>query len=258
MKKAIINILLVFFLGVLLYSGYRLYGIFSEYYKGRSEYKKTSSQYVTKKEESTEQEEKDGKKKKKVESAPIEVDFASLMKENEDVAGWIYCPDTVVDYPVMHGKDNDLYLHHMVNKEYNFAGCIFEDYRNTPGQKDPATILYGHHMKDGSMFHDLHRFGDAAFFDENQFLYIYTPEGNLAYEIFASYPFSNVDLMMCFDYSTPDAALIYFEGIWTNRSMTSHFRDNVALYGDSNIITMSTCIGGEPDMRYLVQAVLIE
>ena len=54
MKKAIINILLVFFLGVLLYSGYRLYGIFSEYYKGRSEYKKTSSQYVTKKEESTE------------------------------------------------------------------------------------------------------------------------------------------------------------------------------------------------------------
>ena len=94
MKKAIINVLLVFFLGVLLYSGYQLYGIFSEYYKGRSEYKKTSDQYVTKKDSSSE----DGEGEE-YETAPIEVDFSSLMKENEDIAGWIYCPDTVIDYP---------------------------------------------------------------------------------------------------------------------------------------------------------------
>ena len=55
----------------------------------------------------------------------------------------------------------------------------------------------------------------------------------------------------------PDALLVYFDGIWTNRSMTSHFRDSIVLYGDSRIITMSTCIGGQPDMRYLVQAVLL-
>ena len=100
-----------------------------------------------------------------VETAPIEVDFEGLRKENSDVAGWIYCPDTVVNYPVMHGEDNDLYLHHLVNRQYNFAGCIFEDCRNTPGQKDPATILYGHHMKDGSMFAMLHKYTDQKYYE---------------------------------------------------------------------------------------------
>ena len=109
------------------------------------------------------------------------------------------------------------------------------------------------------MFHDLHRFEDAMFFDENQFVYIYTPEGNMAYEIFAAYPFSNVDILLCFDFTTPDAVQLYFDGIWTNRSMTSHFREGVTLDGEtSNVITLSTCIGGQPESRYLVQAVLVE
>ena len=188
-----------------------------------------------------------------------DIDWDGLRSENPDIYAWIYIPGTNVDYPILqHPEEKSYYLDHNIDGSEGYPGCIYTQNVNKKDWSDPNTVIYGHNMKDGSMFHDLHRFGDAAFFDENQFMYIYTPEGNLAYEIFASYPFSNVDLMMCFDYSTPDAALIYFEGIWTNRSMTSHFRDNVALYGDSNIITMSTCIGGEPDMRYLVQAVLIE
>ena len=138
MKKAIINILLIVFLGVLLFSGYRLYSIFSEYRKGRVQYEKTAEQYMTEKDDTGEE------SGEELETAPIEIDFESLLKENPDVAGWIYCPDTVVNYPVMHGEDNELYLHHMVNKAYNFAGCIFEDCYNSRGQTDPATILYGH------------------------------------------------------------------------------------------------------------------
>ena len=151
MKKTIINILLIFFVGVLVFSGYRLYSIFSEYRKGREQYEKTAEQFMKEKKGGSGQGEE-------IETAPIEIDFDSLLKENPDVAGWIYCPDTVVNYPVMHGKDNELYLHHMINKEYNFAGCIFEDCDNAKGQTDPATILYGHSMNDGSMFAMIHEY----------------------------------------------------------------------------------------------------
>ena len=86
------------------------------------------------------------------ENAPIKVDFEALMKINPDVDGWIYCPGTVIDYPVMHGKTNDTYLHHSYDKTYNASGSIFIDERNQRNYADPVTILYGHHMASGAMF----------------------------------------------------------------------------------------------------------
>ena len=172
--------------------------------------------------------------------------------------GWLRVQGTNIDYPILqHPEDKSYYLNHNIDGSEGYPGCIYTQNVNKKDWTDPNTVIYGHNMNNGSMFHDLHKFEDAVFFDETQYLYIYTPERTLVYEIFASYPFSNIDLIMCFDYSTPEALLVYFDGIWTNRSMTSHFRDSVVLYGDSRIITMSTCIGGQPDMRYLVQAVLL-
>lgn len=186
------------------------------------------------------------------------IDWAGIQDENPDIYAWIYIPGTNVDYPVLqHPDDKSYYLNHNIDYSEGYPGCIYTQNVNSKDWSDPNTVIYGHNMNDGSMFHDLHKFEDSAFFDGTQYMFIYTPEKNLAYEIFACYPFSNVDLMMCFDYSTPDAVLVYFDGIWTNRDMTAHFRDNVTLYGDSKVITMSTCIGGQPEMRYLVQAVLL-
>ena len=186
------------------------------------------------------------------------IDWEELKNQNPDIYAWIYIPGTNIDYPILqHPEEKSYYLNHNIDGSEGYPGCIYTQNVNTKGWTDPNTVIYGHNMNNGSMFHDLHRFEDAVFFDETQYLYIYTPERNLVYEIFAAYPFTNIDLMMCFDYSTPEALLVYFDGIWTNRSMTSHFRDSVVLYGDSRIITMSTCIGGQPDMRYLVQAVLL-
>ncbi len=186
------------------------------------------------------------------------IDWEELKSQNPDIYAWIYIPGTNIDYPILqHPDEKSYYLNHNIDGSEGYPGCIYTQNVNTKDWSDPNTVIYGHNMNNGSMFHDLHRFEDAVFFDETQYLYIYTPERNLVYEIFAAYPFTNIDLMMCFDYSTPEALLVYFDGIWTNRSMTSHFRDSVVLYGDSRIITMSTCIGGQPDMRYLVQGVLL-
>jgi len=186
------------------------------------------------------------------------IDWDELHSQNPDIYAWIYIPGTNIDYPILqHPEEKSYYLNHNIDGSEGYPGCIYTQNVNSTDWTDPNTVIYGHNMNNGSMFHDLHRFEDAVFFDETQYLFIYTPERNLVYEIFAAYPFSNIDLVMCFDYSTPEALLVYFDGIWTNRSMTSHFRDSIVLYGDSRIITMSTCIGGQPDMRYLVQAVLL-
>ena len=186
------------------------------------------------------------------------IDWNELHGQNPDIYAWIYVPGTNIDYPILqHPDEKSYYLNHNIDGSEGYPGCIYTQNVNTKDWTDPNTVIYGHNMNNGSMFHDLHRFEDAVFFDETQYLYIYTPERNLVYEIFAAYPFTNIDLIMCFDYSTPEALLVYFDGIWNNRSMTSHFRDSIVLYGDSRIITMSTCIGGQPDMRYLVQAVLL-
>ena len=186
------------------------------------------------------------------------IDWDALYNQNPDIYAWIYVPGTNIDYPILqHPEETSYYLKHNIDGSEGYPGCIYTQNLNSKDWTDPNTVIYGHNMNDGSMFHDLHLFEDAVFFDETQYLYIYTPEGDYVYEIFAAYPFANVDLLMCFDYSTPEALLVYFDGIWTNRSMTSHFRDSIVLYGDSRIITMSTCIGGQPEMRYLVQAVLL-
>lgn len=252
MKRLIINLLLIFFLGVLLYSGYQLYSIYSEYQKGRSEYKRTSEEVVTKKEEK--KEEKPAEKPAPVETAPIDVDFNKLLKKNSDVAGWIYCPDTVVNYPVMHGENNELYLHHMVNKEYNFAGCIFEDYRNTRGQKDPATILYGHHMKDGSMFAMLHDYTDQKYYDKHPTMWYLTPTQNYRLDLIMGYVAGEKDPVYSL-FETPKQMQDYLRSV----KEKSTFKPKVTYDIDSlyNIIVLSTCAYEFQNARFLVIAVPI-
>lgn len=256
MKKVIINLLLVFFLGVLLYSGYRLYGIVSEYYKGRSEYKRASNQYVTPKDPGREEEQDgDGAKAgdgKKYETAPIEVDFDSLLKENEDVCGWIYCPDTVVNYPVMHGKDNDLYLHHMLNREYNFAGCIFEDYRNMKLQTDPATIIYGHHMNDGSMFAMLHKYTDQKYYDEHPTMWYLTPTQNYRLDLLYGFVAGEKDRVYSL-FQTPKQMQEYLRSVEGKSTFQSKTKVDISKL--NRVIVLSTCAYEYNNARYLVVAV---
>jgi sortase B len=244
MKKAIINILLIVFLGVLLYSGYRLFSIYSEYRKGRVLYEKTSDQFMTEKEESGEE----------IETAPIEIDFESLLKENPDVAGWIYCPDTVVNYPVMHGEDNDLYLHHMVNREYNFAGCIFEDCDNARGQTDPATILYGHSMNDGSMFAMIHEYTKQEYYDEHPTMWYLTPTQNYRLNLVAGFVAEEDDPVYNL-FQTPQEMQAYLKEALDK----STFQSDKQYYLETvdRIIVLSTCAYEFNNARYILIAVPI-
>ena len=150
MKNILTKLLLVIFTAIFLFSGYNLLKIFLEYHAGTSEYSQAANQYVKEKEDGNKEPVADLEEGS--DTCPIEIDFASLQAENPDVVGWIYSPDTVINYPVMKGETNDTYLHTMLNGQYNSSGSIFMDYRNNPDLSDYVTILYGHHMKNGSMF----------------------------------------------------------------------------------------------------------
>ena len=102
---------------------------------------------------------------------------------NGDIVAWIQIPGIGVDYPVVQGKDNEHYLHYTFDGKANKAGSIFLDYRNRADFTDSKVILYGHNMKDGSMFSNLKKYQDAGFRKEQGRVFIYLPEKTLTYEV---------------------------------------------------------------------------
>ena len=102
------------------------------------------------------------------------IDWEELKSENPDIYAWIYIPGTNVDYPILqHPDEKSYYLDHNIDGSEGYPGCIYTQNVNSKDWMDPNTVIYGHNMNDGSMFHDLHKFEDNAFFDENSLcLYI--------------------------------------------------------------------------------------
>ena len=96
---------------------------------------------------------------------PPQVDWANLKAINEDIIGWIQIEGTEISYPIVKGIDNSYYLNHTVQKTYNIAGSIFLDYRNERDFSDSKNIIYGHNMKDGSMFHVLRNYLPLSLLD---------------------------------------------------------------------------------------------
>jgi sortase B len=130
---------------------------------------------------------------KKVENP---IDFKSLQQQNSDIYSWIYIPNTNVNYPVLQSHlDDNLYLDHDIYKNYSFSGSIYSQMCNKRDYSDRVTVLYGHNMANGSMFATLHRFYDADFFNKNRYIYVYTPDRKLTYEIVSAFEYDNRHIM---------------------------------------------------------------
>ena len=107
------------------------------------------------------------------------------------------------------------------------------------------------------MFRTLHNFEDRSFFEENRYIYIYTPDYVYVYDIFAAYANEAKHILVVYDNSTEAGRLQYLNDLFSIRSMSAHFRNDVEVTADSNILTLVTCISGQPDQRYFVQGVLV-
>lgn len=191
-----------------------------------------------------------------------DIDFEAYWEINEDVYAYIYIPNTNIDYPILqHGDDNNYYLNYNMDGTKGYPGCIYTEKENSKDFTDPNTVIYGHNMKDGSMFHDIHLFEDREFFDGNKYVYIYTTEKVLEYEIFAVYTATDDHLLYLCDFNNKNAFGEYLDQIMNKTasnmySKTALIREQVKLSEDDTIISLQTCTKSE-DRRTVMQAVLV-
>ena len=104
------------------------------------------------------------------------IDFAPLLATNPDTIGWIRVPDTKIDYPIVQSPDNQYYLHKDFEGKDSVYGTIYLDADSKSDFSGWNNPIYGHHMKDGSMFKDVVKFKDQDFFENHRYFEIYTPE----------------------------------------------------------------------------------
>ena len=110
------------------------------------------------------------------ETPPVTVDMAAVTAENPDTVGWIYAPDTPVNYPVVQGADNDFYLYHTFRRLYDGYGTIFLDCRDARDFSAPSALVYGHNMQNGSMFAGLMKYARSGWYEEHPALWFFTEE----------------------------------------------------------------------------------
>lgn len=166
-----------------------------------------------------------------------QVDFASLRTVNPEIVAWLSIDGTNIDYPVAKHSDNDYYLHHLFNGEYNSSGCLFMDCRNPPDFSGRHTIIYGHHMDNGTMFQNLIYYKDQPFYDEHPTARLITPDGTYTVEFFAGYVADVGNDAWKLDFSSDENFVD-----WLAVAMEiSAFESKVIPSAADRIITLSTC-----------------
>lgn len=279
-------ILILIALGILGFAGFKLYGLYQEYQVGTEEYndlrkyaaipadKEELIEKGTKKEDamsdSDEDEEvqdedpdfwgddttedEDGvirteKKKKTLPYMENPIDFGGLKAVNPDVIGWIEMEGPDISYPIAHGADNDFYLHHTIEGTYNFAGSIFVDAANSNDFSDPNTVIYGHNMKNGSMFAMIKKYGDQKFYEEYPYFWIYTPMYIYKCDIFSAKEVDkNSDRYQIRFQDRPQFAS-YLEKCVDDSAISAA---GIMFNSKDRIITLSTCTG-DSATRFVVQ-----
>lgn len=184
------------------------------------------------------------------------IDFAPLQQRNSDVYAWIVVPNTKINYPIVQNEQTDFYLRRSLDKTYLFAGCIYTNKVNSKDFSDPVTVVYGHNMRDDTMFCMLHEFESKEFFNNNKYFYIYTPGRKLTYEIVSALKYDNRRITVAYDFSDPEQILSYQYSILNPKFELFNSR-NIPLDVNSKIVTLSTCVANRPSYRYLVNGVLI-
>lgn len=186
------------------------------------------------------------------ERAPLVVDFAKLQAENEEVQGWIYCEGTPINYPVVKGEDNSFYLNHSYDGKESASGAIFMDVSNRSGFADANSILYGHHMKNGSMFAGLEKWADQEYYEEHPQMWLLTPEGDYRIVLFAGYTTrSDSETYTIFTDFCPE-----MEEYLKKCMEKSDFRADLEKAGQKFVV-LSTCAYSFEEARYVLHGILV-
>ena len=178
-----------------------------------------------------------------------EIDHDKLEKINQHYECWLYAPDTPIDYPVVQCGNNDYYLNHLFNRTSNPAGTLFMDYRNLTDFRDPNTLIYGHHMRDGSMFHSLTQYDTDGYFEAHPFMIFVDKDEIYVSEVFAGYITDGSD--PCYDIAISDEEdMRRFTAMAVKKSdFDAHVEIDCK---KDHLVTLSTCAYNFENARYVV------
>lgn len=247
--------MLIVSLAAVVISGINVFRLSREYQKGINEYQQLES-YASVKEEAPVQEESTEAEETEEESLiPVSVDiqYDELKKINEDFAGWLYYEPLDISYPIVRGNDNDYYTHYTFEGEKNSSGAIFMDFLNKTDYSDYNTIVYGHNMRNGTMFGSLKKMlNDFSIQEENPNFYVFTEDKAYMYEIFAVY-------LTQADSRTYDLIRNEEEqqGFLDYVDETATWRSDKVVSAFDKVMTLSTCHGLHSNNRTIILGVLV-
>lgn len=240
-RNGALNVITVCLIGIILVSGYKIGKTMWEYQVAKSAYTNISE------------------KTAKVDPKQFTgvVDWKALKKVNPDVQGWLYQKGTVINYPVVQGTDNDTYLRTRFDKQWSGGGTLFVDCRMEKDFKGFNSIIYGHHMKDGSMFRSIRGYTkEDGYYDKHKTLELATPHGNYHLVVFSAFITKATDedtYKMTYDEAEKQA---YIDRAW-ERSELPITRDSVDVTKNDRLVTLSTCAYDYEEARYIVMCKMV-
>lgn len=175
------------------------------------------------------------------------VDFDALLAYNSDIVGWIYSDNTPISYPVAQTTDNDYYVRRSLDREYLITGTIFADYRCDKVGGNSNYIIYGHHMRNGTIFGSLEKYVTQEYYEEHPTFKYYTPDKTYVIDVYAGYVTDTNSDFFKPDFDEGERAILLKDA-----KEKSGFASNVEIGEDDTIMTLVTCSYQFNDARFLL------
>ena len=251
--KIILIVLCVVFIGVFGFSAYKIVSTINGYKQAEKSYADLSQQFTNTTVSPTPVPSADVGDGIDPEVSPIEVDIAALHAQYPDVVGWIYSPNTKINYPIAYTDNNFWYLDHLYDESYNANGTIFIDTKCASDFSDKNTLVYGHNMNDGSMFASLRDYRDESYYPDHPCLYISTENYHYRLDLIAGFVTEPTSFAYANTFDEDEQFLHYIETI---KSMST-FKSDVKVTAEDKVVTLSTCTYEIDDGRYVVVGKLV-
>ena len=174
---------------------------------------------------------------------------AEISPEIQNQIAWLYIPETNINHPVMYSGDNEFYLHRAYDGSYLYAGSVFLDGRCSPDFSGTVSILYGHHMNNGSMFADVEKFMDEAFFEYHPYGWLFAMDTTYCVEFFSAARIDHTDAVYATELTLPQRMALLKE-------KSTQFRE-ISVAGNDRLLTLSTCSTAGENLRVIVTGRLI-
>ena len=224
--KVIINIIQLFFMVILIYSLIHIF-LWYKNNKANEQVMQELSQTIEIVKEAGQDDEK------------YKVNFKELKNKNPDTVAWLKVENTNIEFPIVKANDNNYYLTHNFNKEFNSACWIFADYKNKFNGEDKNIVIYGHNMRDNSMFGTLENVLKDEWYnnESNKYITFVTENEYSIYEVFSVYQIEKEDYYIKTNFNSDKEFEDFFQKI-KERSIKDF---NIDILKKNNILTLSTC-----------------